>query len=157
LTLVTPESYNSTVSLRGLTMVFEGFRPHARPIRVVLWWQVIATSALTLAAAFLWGMDGALSAALGGAVNIAAGWVYGWRVAQGEARTAGEALRTMFRAWGMKVALIVVGLVAVLSNYKDIVHVAFFAAFVITVGVFAAAIAVADTEKNDAPRPAGKN
>jgi ATP synthase protein I len=141
----------------GFELRLGAFRPHARPIRIVLRWQMIVTAALTLAAALLWGTDGALSAALGGAVNIAAGWVYGWRVAQGEARSAGEVLRTMFRAWGMKVVLIVVGLVAVLSNYKDIVHVAFFATFVITVGVFAAAIAVADTEKNETPRPAGKN
>jgi ATP synthase protein I len=141
-------------------MVFEPrvgvFKPHTRPIRIVLRWQLIATAALTLAAALLWGRDGALSAALGGGVNMAAGWVYGWRVSQGEARSAGEVLRTLFRAWGMKVALIVAGLIAVLSNYKDIVHVAFFATFVVTVGVFAAAIAVADTEKNDIPGPPGK-
>jgi ATP synthase protein I len=117
-----------------------------RPIRTVLKWQVIVTAALTMVAALLWGRDGALSAALGGAVNIVAGWVYGWRVSQGVARTAAEALRTMFRAWGMKVALIVILLWTVLSNYRDIVHAAFFAAFVVTVGVFAAAIAVRDAE-----------
>lgn len=118
--------------------------PQLRPIRVVLRWQLTATVALTIVAALLWGGDGALSAALGGAINIAAGWVYGWRVSQGGARTAGEALRTMFRAWGMKVLLTVVLLVAVLSNYKDIVHAAFLASFVVTVAVFAAAIAVRD-------------
>jgi ATP synthase protein I len=58
---------------------------------------------------------------------------------RGEARTAGEALVTMFRAWGIKVLLIVVQLWLVLSLYRDIVHAAFFAAFVVTVGVFAAA------------------
>ena len=76
-----------------------------------------------------------------------AGWVYGWRVSQGEARNAGEALRTMFRAEGIKVLLIVVQLWMVLASYRDIVHVAFFATFVVTVGVFAAAIAVRDPEK----------
>ena len=122
------------------------FSPQLRPIRIVLRWQLIATAALTIGAALLWGRDGALSAALGGAINIAAGWVYGWRVSQGSARNAGEALRTMFRAWGMKVLTIVALLVAVLANYRGIVPVAFFAAFVVTVGVFAAAIAVRDTE-----------
>jgi ATP synthase protein I len=120
------------------------FIPQLRPIRTVLKWQMIATAALTMVASLLWGQDGAVSAALGGAVNIAAGWVYGWRVSQGEARTAGEALRTMFRAWGMKVLTIVVLLVAVLASYKHIVHAAFFTSFVVTVGVFAAAIAVRD-------------
>lgn len=110
----------------------------------MLRWQVIATATLTLVALLLWGWDGALSAALGGAVNITAGWVYGWRVSQGEARSAGEALRTMMRAEAIKVLLIIVQLWLVLSNYKEIVHAAFFGAFVITVGIFAAAIAVRD-------------
>jgi hypothetical protein len=36
----------------------------------------------------------------------------------------------------------------VLTTYKDVVHLAFLVTFVITVGVFAAAIAVRDTEEN---------
>ena len=119
---------------------------HLRPIRTVLKWQVIATAALSMVAALPWGFDGALSAALGGAINIAAGWVYGWRVSRGAQRTAGEALRTMFRAWGMKVLTIVALLSLVLENYRDIVHAAFLASFVVTVVVFAAAIAVRESE-----------
>ena len=122
------------------------FKPGLRPIRIVLRWQVIATAVLSLLAALLWGWDGALSAALGGAINVLAGWVYGWRVAQGAAKTAGEALRTMLRAEAIKILLIVAGLWLVLSSYREIVHGAFFAAFVVTVGVFAAAIAVRDIE-----------
>lgn len=123
------------------------FKSQMRPIRIVLRWQLLATAVLTLVALLLWGRDGALSAALGGAVNLAAGWVYGWRVSQGEARTAGEALRTMFRAEAMKVLLIIAGLWLALTQYRDIVHAAFFAAFVVTVGIFAAAIAVRDPEE----------
>ena len=122
------------------------FKPGLRPIRIVLRWQVIVTAVLSLLAALLWGWDGALSAALGGGINVLAGGVYGWRVAQGEARTAGEALRTMLRAEAIKILLIIVGLGLVLANYREIVHGAFFAAFVVTVGVFAAAIAVRDVE-----------
>ena len=124
-------------------------RPLPRPIRIVLRWQLIVTAALTLVAGLLWGRDGALSAALGGAVNLVAGGVYGWRVSRREARTAGEALVTMFRAEGIKILLIFAGLLLVLTQYRDVVHEAFFATFVITVGVFSAAIAVRDTgEKN---------
>ena len=123
------------------------FKPQMRPIRIVLRWQLIATSVLTLVALLLSGRDGALSAALGGGVNLVAGWVYGWRVSQGEARTAGEALRTMLRAEGMKILLIIAQLWLVLAYYKDLVHWAFLAAFVITVGIFAAAIAVRDPEQ----------
>ncbi len=120
--------------------------PRLRPIRIVLSWQLIATVALTVLSALLWGPDGALSAALGGAINIVAGWVYGWRVSAREAHTAGETLALLFRAWGLKVLLIIAGLVMVLSLYKDIVHVAFFITFALTVGLFAAAIAVGETK-----------
>ena len=124
------------------------FRPLIRPIRIVLRWQLIVTAGLTLVAALLWSWEGAVSAALGGGVNLVAGWVYGWRVSQGGAGSAGEALLVMFRAEAMKVLLIIAGLWLVLSNYKDIVHAAFFAAFVVTVAVFAAAIAVRDPGEN---------
>jgi ATP synthase protein I len=120
------------------------FKRQLRPIQVVTRWQLIVTATLTVLASLLWGRDGAISAALGGAINLVAGWVYGWRVSQVEAKSAGEALRTMFRAEGIKILLIFAGLWLVLSSYRDIVHVAFFATFVITVAVFAAAIAVRD-------------
>jgi F0F1-type ATP synthase assembly protein I len=131
------------------------FKRQIRPIQVVARWQLIVTAMLTVLASLLWGRDGAVSAALGGAINLVAGWVYGWRVSQVEAGSAGEALRTMFRAEAIKILLIFAGLWLVLSSYQDIVHVAFFATFVITVGVFAAAIAVRDTEENNVPRSSG--
>jgi ATP synthase protein I len=132
-----------------------GFASRVSPIRTVVRWQVIATVALAIVSAFLWGKDGAVSAALGGAVNVIAGSVYGWRISRGGARTAGEALQTMLRAEAIKIMLIIAGLWITLSVYKDMVHVAFFAAFVITVVVFAAAIAVPDAEDNNTTRPAG--
>lgn len=132
-------------------------KPLSRPIRVVLRWQLIVTAVLTLAAALLWGVNGALSAAFGGAINLVSGWVYGWRVSQGEARTAGEALVAMLRAWGIKVLLIVAGLLLVMKWYQDLVPTAFFATFVITLAVFAAAVAVrdADADKDNTPGPPG--
>jgi F0F1-type ATP synthase assembly protein I len=123
-----------------------------RPIRIVLRWQLVVTAVLALLAALLWGREGAISAALGGFVNVAAGWIYGWRISQGKAKTAAEALGTMFRAEAFKILVIFVGLWVVLQNYREIVHVAFFATFVITIGVFAAAIAVRDTEEENMPR-----
>jgi len=118
------------------------FKPLMRPIRIVLRWQLIATTALSLLAFPIWGAHGAISAALGGLVNVVAGWVYGWRVSQGEPRTAGEVLGTMLKAEAVKVLLIIAQLGLVLVYYRDIVHPAFFIAFVVTVGLFAAAIAV---------------
>ena len=122
------------------------FTRQPRPFRIVLRWQLIAIAVLTSVAALVWGFHGAVSAALGGGINVVAGWTYGWRVAQADAHSAGETLRTLFRAWAYKLVL-VVGLMGMsLSLYREIVPAAFFAAFVVTVGVFAAAIAVGDTE-----------
>lgn len=118
-----------------------------RPFRIVLRWQLIATVVLTLVAMALWGPEGAISAALGAGINVLAGWVYGWRVAQPAPRTAGDTIATLFRAWAYKVVVIVGCMWVVLTQYRDVVHAAFFLAFVITVGVFSAAIAVGDTEQ----------
>ena len=129
----------------GLTVVTL-FHRQPRPFRIVLRWQLIATAVLTLLAAIPWGFDGAVSAALGGGINVVAGWVYGWRVTQVNTHSAGETLRTLFRAWAYKLVVIVGLLGVVLTQYRSVVHAAFFLAFVITVGVYAAAIAVSDTE-----------
>jgi ATP synthase protein I len=105
--------------------------------------------------AFLWGFHGAVSAALGGAINLVAGSAYGWRATRVEARTAGEAVMTLLRAWAIKVLLVVVGLFLVLRFYKGIVPAAFILAFVVTVAVFAAAVAVGNANKQ-APPPGGE-
>jgi ATP synthase protein I len=134
----------------GIVTVFESrngiFKPATRPIRIVLRWQLIVTAVLALLAAIPWGIDGAISAALGGLVNVVAGGVYGLRVTRVTPISAGETLRTLFRAWAFKVVLIVGQMWLVLTQYRDLVHAAFFLAFAITVGVFSAAIAVRDTE-----------
>ena len=79
---------------------------------------------------------------------MVSGTAYAWWVTRSEARTAGDVLLTMFQGWALKVLLIVMLLGAVLVLYGDIVHAAFIAAFVVTVGVFAAAVAVRDTGEN---------
>jgi len=122
------------------------FGVRSRPIRTVLWWQLIVTAALALFAALLWGVHGAVSAALGGLVNVVAGWVSGWLATRRRQLTAGEALRTMFRAEGVKILLVVVQLWLVLANYGEIVVAGFLAAFVTTVLVSTAAIAVKDAQ-----------
>ena len=127
-----------------------------RPIRIVLGWQVIATATLTLAFGLLWGLHGALSAALGGAVNVVAGSAFAFMAARSKAGSAGEALRGILRAEAVKITLILVQLPLVLSSYREIVHVAFFASFVITVAIFAMAIAMREDEVNKAPRTAGE-
>ncbi len=116
----------------------------SKPLRTVLRWQVYVAVALTLAAGWWAGMPGAISALLGGLINILAGLVYAIMVSGNEIRTAGQTLRTLVRAETSKIALIVLQLWLVLTAYHDVVVTAFFAAFVISVLVFPMALLVRD-------------
>jgi ATP synthase protein I len=127
-----------------------------RLFRTVLSWQILATAALALLAAIPWGKDGAVSAVLGGGVNVAAGSAYAWIVSRRKARTAGEALRTMFRAEAVKVVLIVGLLWLAMAKYHSIVYGVFLGSFAVTVAIFAAAIAVPDRNEDKAPRANGQ-
>jgi|SRR5690242_10785890 len=126
-----------------------------RPFRIVLVWQLIATGALTLVAALPWGKDGALSAALGGAINVAAGAAYAWIVSRGKARSAGDVLRTMFRAEAAKILLIVAMLWLAMAHYRAMVHGVFLGSFLVTLLIFAAAIAVRDGQQDKTARVNG--
>lgn len=107
-----------------------------KPIRTVLRWQLYATVASALIAAFWRGSNGAYSALLGGLINVTAGAVYGWVAARGNNRTAGETLHALFRAEASKMILIVAQLWLVLAIYKEIVLAAFFGTFFLTVILF---------------------
>jgi len=119
-----------------------------KPIRTVLRWQLIATAAVAAVAGVWVGWQGALSAALGGLVNVSAGIAYalllglGLRVTRGP--DVGTSLVAMFRAEAGKLLLIVAQLWLVLSIYKELVPAAFFSAFVITVVIFSMAFFVRD-------------
>ena len=114
------------------------------PIRRVAGWQGIATLFVALVAGVWAGAHGALSAVLGGLVNISAGVVFAVLIAVNPSATAAGTLRTMLRAEAGKIIVIVLGLWLVLTTYGDVVHAAFFSAFVITVLVSQAAILVQD-------------
>lgn len=116
----------------------------SKPIRTVLRWQVYATVVIALSAGLLAGWHSAMSAVLGGVVNQIADLAYALLVGGGGIRTAGQTLRTLFRAEAVRVLLIVVLLGGVLSVYKAVVHPALFLSFVVSVIVFRAAILVKD-------------
>ena len=114
----------------------------SKPIRTVLRWQLYAT-VLIAAAAGLWaGMHGAVSAVLGGVINQLADLAYALLVSGGGIRTAGNTLRTLFRAEAVRVLLIVTLLGGVLSAYQAAVHPALFLSFVVSVIVFRMAIII---------------
>ena len=110
----------------------------------MLRWQVYVAVVLSLAAGWWAGMPGAISALLGGLINVTAGLVYAMMVSGSTAKSAGQTLRTLVRAEASKIALIVLQLWLVLTAYHDVVATAFFAAFVISVLVFPMALLVRD-------------
>lgn len=120
----------------------------SKPIRTVLLWQGIATGVIAVAALAWAGESAAISAALGGAVNLVAGATYalllGWGLGAKPVPGVGTSLAAMFRAEAGKILVIIGGLWATLTMYKEVVAAAFFTAFAITVIVFSMAFFVRD-------------
>lgn len=119
-----------------------------KPIQTVLKWQLVATVAVAAIAGAVAGVHGAMSAALGGLVNLAAGVVYALLVGLGVGKavipSVGTTLIAMMRAEAGKILVIVGGLWGTLTLYQGVVPVAFFAAFVLTVVIFSLAFFVRD-------------
>jgi len=120
----------------------------SRPFRAVLRWQAYVTGAAILAASLWVGSAGAVSAALGGLINVVAVAVFGWLASRSKKRTAGETLYALLRAEAAKVALIIVLLWLSLSLYKQIEPLVFFGTFIATTLITAAAIFVGDGQES---------
>lgn len=118
--------------------------PPSFPLGRIAGWQSLAALAVGAAAGSWAGLHGALSALLGGLVNLSAGVVYGVIVRLGRAATPTDTMRTMVRAEAAKITLIVLQLWLVLTTYRDVVAAALLAGFVVTVLVSTAAILMRD-------------
>lgn len=117
-------------------------RDLAKPIRVVLRWQWLATTVLMLVAGIWAGADGALSAGLGGMISIFSGWAAAVVASLGKADSAGGVLLSALGAEAVKIGLIVILLWLVLATYRDVVVLAFLGTFAATVLIFAMAFFV---------------
>src|SRR5262249_46805060 len=96
-----------------------------------------------VAAAFA-GVHGAVSALLGGGVNLAACVVSAAVMGWSRPATPGGTVVALFRAGASKILVIVVCIWLVLANYREAVLPAFFAAFVVTVLLFGTALLARD-------------
>lgn len=103
------------------------------PVRATLRWQAGATLGVALVAGVWVGVDGAISAVLGGLITVIAGIAFAIVVSIKNSPSAEATLVTMFLAEGAKIAAIILLLWVVITAYKNLVGVAFFTAFVITV------------------------
>jgi len=123
-------------------------RQLSKPIRTVIRWQFAATAALTLIAGALAGAHGAVSAALGGAVSLCAGWASGSVAAAGKSDSAGGVLVNALRAEGVKLGVIAILLWAVLATYAEIVVPVFLGSFIATALIFSMAFFVREHKQH---------
>lgn len=119
-------------------------RVKSKPIRTVLRWQLVATAGLTLLSGWLGGGHGAASAALGGAVGLAAGLGFAMVVQRGRDKSAGGTLVTALRAESVKIGLSVILLWMVLTTYDGVIAPACVGSFVLSILIFSMAFFVRD-------------
>ncbi|HSS70850.1 MAG TPA: ATP synthase subunit I [Casimicrobiaceae bacterium] len=118
--------------------------PSRYPAFRIAGWQFVATAVVSVIGGWTAGWDGLLSGLLGGIINVSAGIVFAVLARLGNPRTAVTTVSAMIRAEAAKITVIVLQLWFVLSMYKDVVHGAFFGAFVATLLVTQAAILFRD-------------
>lgn len=119
-----------------------GFRSLGKPIRTVLRWQLLVTIALALLAGVFGSEYSALSAGLGGAVSVGAGWISGVVAARGRGESAGGVLLTALMAEGVKLGVMACLLGIVLLAYAHVVVPVFLGSFIVTALIFSMAFFV---------------
>ena len=117
-------------------------RSLGKPIRTVLRWQLAATAVLALCAGAMSGGHAAVSAAAGGLISVIAGLAAAFVAARGMGKSAGGILIGALRAEAVKIVLIVLLLWLVLATYREVVAVAFFGTFLVTILIFTMAFFV---------------
>jgi ATP synthase protein I len=118
----------------------------SKPVRTVLRWQLIVTAVVALGAWQFAGFDGAISAVLGGLINVVAGFVYFAIASMGRLDTAGATVRRLLRAEASKIMVIVGALYFALTLYEGVAFVPLFIAFAITAFMPGVAFLVRDEE-----------
>jgi F0F1-type ATP synthase assembly protein I len=112
-----------------------------RGFRLTIIWQLVVTVAIAVVAGMLVGRGGFLSAVLGGGIGLIGVWVFAL-MSRRRAAGSGDVVRTVVRAEAAKVIAIVLLLWLVFTAYRDLVVLAFFGAFMVSVLLSGIAFAV---------------
>jgi ATP synthase protein I len=131
--------------LRLWVGVSEQNDPMGSRIRRIIGFQLLSTAAAALIAAWLAGIHGAVSAALGGLIGIVAGLVFAVLAAKNKARSAGEVLSAALRAEAAKLVLGLSLLWLVLVTYHDVVVAGLIGSFIVSILIFGMALFVRET------------
>ena len=109
---------------------------------------MIVTAVLAVLGGWIAHEAGAVSAALGGAVSLGAGWASAWVATSGRPQqNAGGILFNALRAEGVKLGVIALLLWLVLAFYGEVVLPIFIGSFVATALIFSMAFFVRDNEQ----------
>jgi F0F1-type ATP synthase assembly protein I len=114
----------------------------SRPIRVLLAWQAVATLAFAALGGWWEGRPGAVSGALGAAINLVANFVYALMAGLVRPQSAFGALLMLLRAESFKVAMVLVQLVLVMLLYRELAPGPFIVAFIATALMFGIALSI---------------
>ena len=114
-----------------------------RASRIAMTWQSMAVASTALMAALLFGHQGFVSALLGGSIGIIGLLVFSL-YSRRRATSAIDAIRVALRAEALKIIAIVLLLWLSFSAYRDMVVLAFIAAFIVSILLSGIAFAVSD-------------
>jgi ATP synthase protein I len=115
-------------------------------MRVTIYRQLVATVVMAVLSGIKFGMDGAVSAFLGGVVSIASVVVFAFVVSRYSGTEASGVLIAALKAEAAKIAVYLVLLWLVLAFYKNVSMFGFIATFVITVLISSRALFVAENK-----------
>jgi ATP synthase protein I len=114
---------------REVTQVWKQFRTAIAS-------QLAFTTIATLAAAWLGGIHGALSAALGGSIGIAGSGVFAALAVRSKANSAGDVLASALKAEAAKLFVAVLLVVVAMKSYREAVPLALFATWMVSLLIF---------------------
>lgn len=114
-----------------------------RAYRTAMAWQAAASVAVAVVAAVTAGGQGLLSALFGGGIGVIGVLVFALIASRRQA-SAGNVVRVLIRAEAAKIIAIVLLLWLAFAAYRDMVVLAFMAAFIVSVLLSGIAHAVSD-------------
>ncbi|MCC6915942.1 ATP synthase subunit I [Nitrosomonas sp.] len=119
----------------------------SRPLRVVIFWQLMFSLLAAIVCGLHSGVDAAISGFLGAIISVIAGGAYAILISRHSGYSASGVLRTALRAEATKIVVIVMALWAVFVMFKGLHPVMFIGSFVVAVLISSMALFV--PEKTD--------
>ena len=118
-----------------------------RPLYIVLRVQLLVAIVVAVIVWYFLGMQGAISALLGGLVSVISSAAFAIIISRHKGYTAGETIRTALRAESVKIILTVSLLWLVFKFYENVNAPAFIGTFILAVLVYSFALLIADDTK----------